>query len=107
MLSLYLHVSQWKSDTIVIIFETHPIKSIVLMMNPSVGLTVVTSSFMTLLTMVVLPALSKPLSALSLEEHLRVGWISYSISIRISLSFRRAFLNIDNILEELSSFLGV
>jgi hypothetical protein len=33
----------------------------VLMMNPSVGLTVVISSFMMRLTMVVLPALSSPL----------------------------------------------
>lgn len=40
---------------------THPSKSIVLIMNPSVGLTVFTSSSMTRLTIVVLPALSRPL----------------------------------------------
>lgn len=33
----------------------------VLMMNPSVGLTVLTSSFMTRFTIVVFPALSRPL----------------------------------------------
>lgn len=41
---------------------SYPWKSIVLMIKPSVGLTVVTSSFMIRFTMVVLPALSRPLS---------------------------------------------
>ena len=41
----------------------HPLKSIVLMINPRVGLTVLTSSFIILLTIVVLPALSRPLHA--------------------------------------------
>jgi len=44
--------------------ETHSIKSIVLMMKPRVGLTVVISSFMIRLTIVVLPALSRPLRSL-------------------------------------------
>jgi hypothetical protein len=39
----------------------YPSKSIVLIINPRVGLTVVTSSPMIRLTMVVLPALSRPL----------------------------------------------
>ena len=42
---------------------TYPSYSIVLMMNPSVGLTLLTSSFMMRLTMVVFPALSRPLPA--------------------------------------------
>lgn len=41
--------------------QTHPWKSIVLIINPNVGLTVVTSSFIICFTMVVLPALSNPL----------------------------------------------
>jgi hypothetical protein len=40
-----------------------------LMINPSVGLTVVTSSFMILLTIVVLPALSKPLGSGLCKRH--------------------------------------
>ena len=40
---------------------THPSYSMVFMMNPSVGLTVFTSSFISFLTIVVLPALSRPL----------------------------------------------
>ena len=40
---------------------THPSYSMVFMMNPSVGLTVLTSSFISFLTIVVLPALSRPL----------------------------------------------
>lgn len=58
--SLYLYESEfslsWKVNC-----KTHPIKSIVLIMKPSVGLTVVISSFMIFFTMVVLPALSRPL----------------------------------------------
>lgn len=41
--------------------QTYPSYSIVLMMKPSVGLTLFTSSFMILFTMVVFPALSSPL----------------------------------------------
>ena len=48
--------------------KTHPMKSIVLIMNPRVGLTVVTSSFIIRLTMVVLPALSRPLRYQSVES---------------------------------------
>jgi hypothetical protein len=40
---------------------SYPSYSIVLMMNPRVGLTLLTSSFMIFFTMVVLPALSSPL----------------------------------------------
>ena len=40
---------------------THPLNSIVLMLNPSVGLTVLVSSPLMCFTMVVLPALSRPL----------------------------------------------
>jgi hypothetical protein len=41
------------------------------MMNPSVGLTVLTSSFMTFLTIVVFPALSSPLRKLARLIYLR------------------------------------
>lgn len=54
--------------------RTHPIKSIVLIIKPSVGLTVVTSSFMIRLTMVVLPALSRPLVPPPLAAHLDLDW---------------------------------
>lgn len=40
---------------------THPLYSVVLMLKPSVGLIVVMSSPTSRLTMVVFPALSKPL----------------------------------------------
>lgn len=67
-------------------------------MNPRVGLTVVTSSFMMRLTIVVLPALSRPLQC---RQFVYLGVIElqdmYSISILISLSFSRAFRNIDSI----------
>ena len=71
-------------------------------MNPSVGLTVLTSSFMILFTIVVLPALSRPLIDLSVicSCHLKS---TYSISILISLSFSRAFRKIDNIFPGLIS----
>lgn len=72
----------------------------VLMMNPRVGLTVLTSSFMILFTIVVLPALSKPLIDLSVICSCQLK-LTHSISIRISLSFRRAFRRIDNILLDL------
>lgn len=57
------------------------------------------SSFIIFLTMVVLPALSRPLC----RNQSPVVWseaasATHSIRIRISLSFNRAFLNIDNIL---------
>lgn len=78
--------------------RAHPSYSIVLMMNPSVGLTVFTSSFIIFFTIVVLPALSRPLSNVSTSA---TGdcYITYSIRILISLSFRRALRRIDNILE--------
>lgn len=70
------------------------------MMNPSVGLTLLTSSFMILFTMVVLPALSKPLESDQLSA-LKENSLSstHSIRIRISLSFKRAFRRMDNILK--------
>jgi len=44
------------------------------MMNPSVGLTVLTSSFMTRFTMVVFPALSRPLdTAVSWADRYHTG----------------------------------
>ncbi|KAH9821968.1 hypothetical protein Tdes44962_MAKER04865 [Teratosphaeria destructans] len=48
-------------------------------------------------TIVVLPALSRPLQDMS-GSPIGVNQITYSIKILISLSFSRAFLNIDNIL---------
>ena len=66
-------------------------------MNPSVGLTVFTSSFINRLTIVVLPALSNPLT-----EH-QQSWLNhlsrstYSIRILISLSFSRALRKIESI----------
>ena len=67
-----------------------------LMINPSVGLTVVTSSFMIRLTIVVLPALSKPLASVSRSVAI---WEerAHSISILISLSFSLAFRKIESI----------
>jgi hypothetical protein len=74
MLSLYLFKSEntllSKNDD----KKAHPIKSIVLIIKPSVGLTVVTSSFMIRLTMVVLPALSRPLVPPPLAAHLHLDW---------------------------------
>jgi hypothetical protein len=64
-------------------------------MKPSVGLTVLTSSPMIFLTMVVFPALSRPLSQISRFQ--RSERIAYSIKILISLSFSLAFRKIDNI----------
>lgn len=69
------------------------------MMKPSVGLTLLTSSFMIFLTMVVFPALSSPLAHMSLVEGSEVGGHgTYSIRTLISLSLSRAFLRIDSIL---------
>ena len=77
----------------------YSLKSIVLMMKPSVGLTVVTSSFMIFLTIVVLPALSRPLEyPVGTIPHAGSISMSYSNSILISLSFKRAFRSIDNII---------
>ena len=47
--------------------HAYPSYSMVLMMKPSVGLTLFTSSFMIFLTIVVLPALSRPLPTVSLS----------------------------------------
>ena len=60
MFSLYLHLSVtfWCGKT----ERMYPSYSMVLMMNPSVGLTLFTSSFMIFFTIVVFPALSRPLS---------------------------------------------
>lgn len=63
MLSLYLRRVSRARD--INKMGNYPIKSIVLMINPRVGLTVVTSSFIIRLTMVVLPALSRPLQSLA------------------------------------------
>ncbi len=65
------------------------------MMKPSVGLTVLTSSFMILLTIVVFPALSRPLFPSA--RPVRRPTSTYSMSILISLSLSRAFLKIDSI----------
>jgi len=54
-----LHVSRWQEDGAC--FPSHPSYSMVLMIKPRVGLTVLTSSPIILFTMVVLPALSRPL----------------------------------------------
>jgi len=64
-------------------------------MKPSVGLTVLTSSFMILLTIVVFPALSRPLFPSARPA--RCPTSTYSMSILISLSLSRAFLKIDSI----------
>lgn len=71
------------------------------MMKPSVGLTVLTSSPMTRFTIVVLPALSRPLGGGTLSSA-RAGrafarWgKTHSIRMRNSLSLSLAFLKIDN-----------
>ncbi len=70
------------------------------MMKPNVGLTVLTSSFMTLFTIVVFPALSSPLSRSQPCLPLKEFYQSYSIRIRISLSFSRALRSMDSILFE-------
>ena len=75
------------------------------MIKPSVGLTVLTSSFIIFFTIVVLPALSRPLSRIS-SCLLESPKITHSIRILISLSFRRAFLRIDNILSLVQIFAG-
>jgi len=67
------------------------------MMKPSVGLTLLTSSSMILLTIVVLPALSSPLLKVS-SDIVGPGRPTYSIRMRISLSLSRAFRRTDNML---------
>lgn len=77
----------------------------VLMMNPSVGLTVLTSSFIIFLTMVVFPALSSPLWWVSVHvKSTRSQGDTNSIKIRISLSFNRAFRKMDNILKRVAGW---
>lgn len=57
-----------------------------------------TSSFMILFTIVVLPALSSPLPRYQKgNSAIPPASITHSIRILISLSFKRAFLSIDNI----------
>ena len=68
------------------------------MIKPRVGLTVFTSSPIIFLTIVVLPALSRPLQ----EHHVRVQraiaiGLTHSIRIRNSLSLSRAFRRMDSI----------
>lgn len=72
------------------------------MMNPSVGLTVLTSSPMMLLTIVVFPALSRPLApspSVGVGPQAAQGreWEANSIRILISLSLTRALRRIDSI----------
>lgn len=74
-------------------------------MNPSVGLTVLTSSPIILLTMVVFPALSKPLHTIYVRRNAQNklgredGWVvTHSIKMRSSLSLSRAFRSIDSIM---------
>lgn len=68
----------------------------VLMMKPRVGLTVLTSSCIIFFTIVVFPALSRPLNLLGVEHSEDFG-CAHSIRILMSLSFNRAFLSIDSI----------
>lgn len=57
----------------------YPRKSMVLMIKPNVGLTVLTSSFIIRLTMVVLPALSSPLPQASAPSRYWEGGLTASI----------------------------
>lgn len=67
-------------------------------MKPRVGLTVFTSSFIILFTIVVFPALSRPLP-MFVSKLLRLrSKFTHSIKILISLSFSLAFRRIDSIL---------
>ena len=65
-------------------------------MKPRVGLTVLTSSPMIFLTMVVFPALSKPLARQETESKRSICRASYSIKMRSSLSLSLAFRRIDS-----------
>lgn len=67
-------------------------------MNPNVGLTVEVSSFMIHLTMVVFPALSRPLLTNYNCEPEPFDDMTYSISTLSSLSFSRDFRNMESIL---------
>lgn len=73
----------------------------VLMMKPRVGLTVLTSSPMIFLTIVVLPALSRPLRLCErhanhvMVQHFMAG--AYSIKMRSSLSLSLALRRIESI----------
>ena len=69
----------------------------VFMMNPSVGLIVLTSSFISRLTIVVLPALSNPLFGASAKVANLRRESTHSIKILISLSFNRALRKIESI----------
>ena len=69
----------------------------VLIMKPKVGLTRFTSSFMIFFTIVVFPALSRPLLSVSKSAYMQPD--TYSIKMRISLSFSLAFRKMDNILK--------
>lgn len=66
------------------------------MINPRVGLTLFTSSPIIFFTMVVFPALSSPLSKWAPAIFDNKYELPYSINIRISLSFRRAFRSIES-----------
>jgi hypothetical protein len=74
----------------------------VLMLNPRVGLMLVMSSPLSLLTMVVLPALSKPLQSNTWVGSKQSGLeqlpecLAYTISSRISFSFRLTLLMMVN-----------
>lgn len=56
---------------------SNPWKSIVFIINPNVGLTVFTSSFMILFTIVVFPALSRPLTS-QLASNLQIAKLTAS-----------------------------
>ena len=73
-------------------------------MNPSVGLTELTSSCMILLTMVVLPALSSPLQEFSPTGSYWIPFGSYSIRTLISLSFNLAFLSTESMIAAIVYF---
>ena len=70
------------------------------MMNPRVGLTALTSSPIIRLTIVVFPALSRPLVILAIVFLLyTTPYAPYSIKILISLSLSLAFRSIDSIIK--------
>lgn len=76
----------------------------VLMLNPRVGLTVLTSSPMIFLTIVVLPALSRPLQVRcqiesgprSKSKRKKELTVAYSIKMRSSLSLSLAFRRMES-----------
>ena len=81
--------------------STHPLCSTVLMLKPKVGEMVVMSSPKNFFTIVVFPALSRPLYTHHTETHTQntfthtQNWHIYSISILQSFSFCFIFLKID------------